>query len=81
MLYVVFAAALLFGIWWLTRAGELFCLSVRNGRVLVVRGRPPVGFVSESRSVVRGVRRATIRAVKHEDRARLSFSGDLGEAR
>lgn len=81
MLYVALTAAVLFGIWWLTRAGELFCVSVRNGRVLVVRGRPPAGFVSDMRGVARGVRRATIRAVKHEDRARLSFSGDLGEAR
>jgi hypothetical protein len=56
-------------------------LSVKDGRVLVVRGRAPAGFLAEVKEVVRGVRSATIRAVKGEDRARLSFSGDLGDAR
>jgi hypothetical protein len=79
--YLVVTAAILFGILWLTRAGELFCLAVKDGHVLVVRGRAPAGFVSEVKEVVRGVRSATIRGVKGEDRARLSFSGDLGGAR
>jgi hypothetical protein len=79
--YVVVTAAVLFGIFLFTRAGELFCLSVRDGKILVVRGRAPAGFVSEAKAVVSGVRRATIRGIKGEDRARLSFSGDLGEAR
>jgi hypothetical protein len=79
--YVLVAAALLFGIWLLTRTRELFCLSVRGGRVLVVRGRAPAGFVTEARAIVGGVKSATIRAIKGEARARLSFSGDLGEAR
>jgi hypothetical protein len=81
MFYVLVAVALLFGVWWLTRAGELFYLSVHDGRVLVVRGRAPAGFVREARDVVRGVRRATICAMKEEHGARLFFSGDLGEAR
>lgn len=81
LLYFLVAVALLFGVWWLTRAGELFLLSVRDGRVLVVRGRAPAGFVREAREVVRGVRRASIHAMKEEHGARLSFSGDLGEAR
>ena len=79
--YVAFAAALLFGIWWFTRTRELFALSVRDGRVLVLRGRAPAGFVGQARDIVRGVRSATIRAVKHEHGARLSFSGALDEAR
>jgi hypothetical protein len=79
--YVLVTAAVLFGIFFLTRAGELFCLSVKDGRVLVVRGRAPAGFVTETKDVVRGVKSATIRGIKGEARARLSFSGDLGEAR
>jgi hypothetical protein len=79
--YIALTAAILFGIFWLTRAGELFCLSVRNGQVLVVRGRAPAGFVSDVKQVVRGVPTATIRGVRGEDRARLSFSGGLGDAR
>lgn len=81
ILYVALAGGLMLLVWWLTRAGELFLVSVRDGKILVVRGRAPSGFVREARDVVRGVRRATICATKEEDRARLHFSGDLGEAR
>ncbi len=49
-----------------SRASELFYLSVRNGRVLVVRGRIPGGLLSDIREVVGkpAVARATIRATK-----------------
>jgi hypothetical protein len=62
---------------WLSRASELFCLSVRDGRVLVVRGRIPGGLLSDIRDVVSKpvVRSATIRAVKQEHGARLVASG------
>jgi hypothetical protein len=80
MLYAFLGVALLFGVWWLTRAGELFYLSVHDGRVLVIRGRAPAGFVRDARDVVGGVRRATICAMKEEHGARLFFSGDLDEA-
>jgi hypothetical protein len=61
----------------LSRAGEIFCLSVRNGRVLVVRGRIPAGLLSDIRDVVTKpvVGSATIRAVKAEHGARLVVSG------
>jgi hypothetical protein len=62
---------------WLSRSSELFCLSVRNGRVLLVRGRIPGGLLSDVRDVVAkpSVARATIRAVKQEHGARLAMSG------
>jgi hypothetical protein len=65
------------------RARELFCLSVRDGRVLVVRGRIPAGLLSDIRDVVKrpAVSRATIRAVKQEDSARLAVSGAVDEDR
>jgi len=68
--------------YWASRASELFCLSVRNGRVLVVRGRIPGGLLSDIRDVVSKpvVAHATIRAVKQEHGARLAVSG-LDEGR
>lgn len=64
-------------VYWMSRASELFCLSVRDGRVLVVRGRVPGGLLSDIRDVVSKpvVARATIRAVKQEHGARLAVSG------
>jgi len=66
-----------------SRASEVFCLSVRNGRVLVVRGRIPGGLLSDIREVVSKpvVARATIRAMKQEHGARLAVSGDIDEGR
>lgn len=68
--------------YWASRASELFCLSVRNGRVLVVRGRIPGGLLSDIRDVVSKpvVAHATIRAMKQEHGARLAVSG-LDEGR
>jgi hypothetical protein len=65
------------------RANELFCLSVRDGRVLVVRGRIPAGLLSDIRDVVAKppVARATIRAVKESNAARLVVSGTVDEGR
>lgn len=79
LVLVVFAA--LAALWWFTRREELFRLSVREGRVLVVRGRAPPGFVSDVRDVVghARVRGATVRAVRTERGGRLVFSGDLDE--
>jgi hypothetical protein len=68
---------------WASRARELFCLSVRDGKVLVVRGRIPGGLLSDIRDVVSkpAVARATIRAVKAESGAQIVASGiDDGRA-
>jgi hypothetical protein len=57
------------------RLNELFLLSVRNGKVIVVRGRVPPGFLRDVRMIVRGVPKATIRGVKSEGHARITGSG------
>jgi len=77
------AVAAVLGLWWLTRTRELFCISVRRGRILVVRGRVPSGLLSEIADAMRRppVGRATIRAHKGEHNAFLTFSGDLDEGR
>ncbi len=66
------------------RANELFRLSVRDGRVLVVRGRIPVILLSDIRDVVSKppVSNATLRAVKESNTARLVVTGavDAGRA-
>lgn len=65
------------------RVNEIFCLSVRDGRVLLVRGRIPPSVLEAFADVVRrqGVRRASIRAVAGPSHARLVVSGaDEGTA-
>lgn len=57
------------------RSNELFLLSVRNGRVIIVRGRVPPGFLRDVRMIVRGEAKATIRGVKSEGHARITASG------
>lgn len=65
------------------RASELFCLSVRDGRVIVVRGKIPGALLSDIRDVVSepAVVRATVRAVKADGSASLIVSGDIDEGR
>lgn len=59
------------------RMGEIFCVSVRDGRCLVVRGRISGNLLEGIADVVKraGVRRGTVRAVKGEHHARLVFRG------
>jgi hypothetical protein len=81
MYVALVVVAVVFVLAWLAHQEDLFCLSIRDGRVLVVRGRAPTGFVSDVGDIaVRdGVRDATVRAVKTERGGRLLFSGDLSE--
>ena len=79
----ILAVLAVVAVWWLTRMGELFCISVRDGKVLVVRGRVPVSMLQEFREAVATpvVRRGTIRAFKTESGGRLTCSGDIDEGR
>ncbi len=63
------------------RQRELFMISVREGRVLVVRGRVPGGFRTDVAELAarHGHARATIRAMRDPAGARLVMSGDLDE--
>jgi hypothetical protein len=83
MLLALVIVVALVAFWLATRARELFVVSVRGGRVLVVRGRVPPGFLGDVRDVVGRppVRWATIRAVKGEHHARLAVSGDIDDGR
>jgi hypothetical protein len=70
-------------LYWTWRQNELFFISVRDGRALVVRGRVPPGLLSDIKDVVQkpAVSRASIRAHKHDGGARLSVSGAVDEGR
>lgn len=61
----------------LSRANEIFCVSVRDGRMLVVRGRIPPSLMHDFEDVFRRARvqRATVRAVSSQSHARLVVSG------
>jgi len=76
-------AAVVAGVWWLTRANELFYVSVRDGKVLVVRGRVPIGLLQTFAEVVKEpvVRRGAIKAWKDESGGQLACSGDIDEGR
>lgn len=60
-----------------TRLAEIFCVSVRNGRVLVVRGAVPTPLLQDLADLMQraGIERATLRAIKTSGHARLSMSG------
>jgi hypothetical protein len=83
MMIVVVLAALVVGVWWLTRANELFYVSVRDGKVLVVRGRVPVGLLQAFAEAVKEpvVRRGAIKAWKDDAGGQLACSGDIDEGR
>ncbi len=70
-------------VWLLARANELFLVSVRDGKVLVVRGRVPVSLLQAFREAVNepAVRRGWIRAWKAESGAQLACGGDIPEGR
>ncbi len=73
-------AAFLVWCWWLhDRRTELFYVSVRNGRVLVVRGRVPTGLLQDLAEIVKEpvVSSGTIRVFRGEHGAELSCSGDI----
>ncbi|MBX7194947.1 MAG: DUF3634 family protein [Sandaracinaceae bacterium] len=73
VLVVIAAIALAF----LSRANELFCISVKDGRLLVVRGAVPQGLLLGLKDVIQRdrVKDATIRAVKADGHARLVAAG------
>ncbi|MGE0786644.1 MAG: DUF3634 family protein [Sandaracinaceae bacterium] len=77
---LVLAAITVVVLFFLYRANEIFCVSVRDGRVLVVRGAVPPPLLNGMADIVRRDRvvRGTIRAVKSEGHARLVTRG-LGE--
>jgi hypothetical protein len=79
----VIAVVVVVGVWWLSRAGELFYISVRDGKALVVRGRVPVSMLQEFKETVANpkVKRGSIRAFKTESGGQLTCTGDIDDGR
>ena len=67
--------------WWFSLQEDLFALSIRGGRVLVVRGRVPARFVADVRDVIGRTRvsYADIRARPTANGGRLAFTGDIDD--
>ncbi len=68
--------------WWLhDRRTELFYVSVRYGRVLVVRGRVPTALLQDLAEIVRNpvVRSGKIRVFRGVHGADLTCSGDIDD--
>jgi hypothetical protein len=66
------------------RSGEIFCVSVRDGRALVIRGRVPPPLLRAIREIIGSqpaVAAATIKAVRGEHGARLTARGAIDEGR
>ena len=78
-LFIVLVLGVAAGVAYLvaSRMGELFCVSIRGGRCLVIRGSVPPRLWREILAVADHVKlqRGTIRAVKRGGAARLVFSG------
>ncbi|MEM1029934.1 MAG: DUF3634 family protein [Myxococcota bacterium] len=62
----------------LRRAGELFVVAVRGGRVVLVRGRIPSRLLDDLGDVLRGADDMTLRARVVDDRAKLTPAGGRG---
>jgi hypothetical protein len=75
------AVAVVLGLAWLGRQRELFVLSVRDGRVLVVRGRIPGGLLADVREACAPVRRGLIVAYRDDDGAALDLRGGIDPGR
>jgi hypothetical protein len=72
--------AFLLWCWWLhDRRSELFYISIRNGRVLVVRGRVPTPLLQDLAETVKHpvVSSGKIRVFRGVHGAELSVSGDI----
>jgi hypothetical protein len=59
------------------RGNEIFYVSIREGRALLIRGRIPPSLFTQIADVARraGVRNATVTAHKGDGRARLTTTG------
>jgi hypothetical protein len=77
MVYIVAIAVILGVLWYSMRANELFCVSFRNGRSLVVRGHIPATLLNDFRDVLAAppVASATLRAYRDKASARLAVAG------
>ena len=77
MAYVIAGIVIAALWWWSVRQRELFFVSIRDGKALVVRGRIPQSLLNDFHDVVRraAVRRGSIRALRDEGGAALTTTG------
>jgi len=81
-LILLAAGVFLVWCWWLLdRQTEQFYVSVRNGRLLVVRGRVPTSLLHDLADIVKEpvVQSGKIRVFRGPHGAELRCSGDIGE--
>ena len=80
---ILFAmGAFLVWCWWLyDRQTELFYVSIRAGRVLVVRGRVPTGLLQDLAEIAKDpvISSGRIRVFRGEHGAELSCSGGIAD--
>lgn len=79
MVLAAVAVLAVVALWWCTRTRELFVVSVRGGRVLVVHGRVPGTLLSQFRDILAKTPRGTVRVVRTESGARLAVSGAIDD--
>src|SRR5689334_3288649 len=75
-------AAVALAAWlWSERKRELFFLSFRDGKLLVVRGRVPQALLNDFSDALRRqqVTRASIKAVRRPTGAQLSVGGEIDD--
>jgi Protein of unknown function (DUF3634) len=74
---MLFLASLLLAAFllWTWRQNELFCLSVREGKVIVLRGRLPPELFSDLEDVLQDVTRANVHVQKRGSAGRLVATG------
>jgi hypothetical protein len=75
MFLTIFLLAVAALFYWTWRQNELFSLSVRSGKLLLVRGRIPGTLFSDFERAVRGIERGSIRVQKSANAARLTTTG------
>jgi len=76
---VILATVLIVLIVFASRAGTLFVLVVRGGKLHVTKGNPPTRLVSDFRDAVGHIDGATIKGRKSGHGIELSFSGQIDE--
>lgn len=69
------AAVMVTFLWWVRRQGELCWISIRNGTLLVIRGRVPQGLAADFAPLVRHVKRGEIYVHKTASGGRLTTRG------
>jgi hypothetical protein len=79
LLIIFLVLAVLLWLWWIRRAGTLFSLRVKNGRITRSQGRIPPRLFREIEEILEraGVTQAKIRGVVRDGMPVLQFDGEM----